>query len=336
MAEISYFQKYSQRENHITNNTMLMFRHIYRHNPLRFEKFLKEIISDAQIDIGLVFSQQIREQSSIPDGYIRQTPLSIYIEAKADGELYLEQIQRHVDSVVKSNLPKGSAVIIGLAKKQPNEADIREFERVCNEVGIHYTTITYLELVALLNDKGIFPEHETDLQEIIEDYETFLRSDGMLPNPYEMVAFPCGTSWDENIKYSIYYEQSSKSSKAHVPFIGIYNNKKITHIAEILGTCICKPENGGLIFEKEYGCVSQEDIDKIRDVISATNYYDLNQGLERYYLLGDLYEVNIEKKSSGGIRGHRYFDLKELSGDKILPEDSIEDISRKVSGSSFI
>lgn len=335
MSEISYFQKYSQRENHITNNTMLMFRHIYRHNPLRFEKFLKEIISDAQIEIGLIFCQQIKEQSSIPDGYIRQTPLSIYIEAKADGELYLEQIKRHVDSVRESNLPKGSAIIIGLSKRQPNDKTTKEFESVCNEAGIHYSAITYSELVALLKDKDIFPAHETDLQEIIEDYETFLRSDGMLPNLYEMVAFPCGTSWEENIKYSMYYEGDSKSSKAHVPFIGIYKNKKITHIAQILGTLISKVENGVLAFERESGVITQDDMLKIKEVIEITNYYDLTQGLERYYLLGQLYEVNIQKKSSGGIRGHRYFDLQKLSDGTLLPEDSIEQIAKKITDKSF-
>lgn len=110
---------------------MLMFRHVYRQNPLRFEKLLKEIISDSQIDIGLIFSQQIREQSSIPDGYIRQAPLSIYIEAKADGDFYLEQIKRPYRQCKKSKPPIGSAIIIGLSKKQPNEATVRQFEQAC-------------------------------------------------------------------------------------------------------------------------------------------------------------------------------------------------------------
>jgi hypothetical protein len=40
--------------------------------------------------------------------------------------------------------------------------------------------------VESLND--ICPEYESDLKEIIIDYESFIRSQGMLPNPFEIVA----------------------------------------------------------------------------------------------------------------------------------------------------
>lgn len=333
MAEISYFQKYSQKENHITNNTMLMFRHVYRHAPLRFEKLLKEVISDASIDLGMVFSQQIRAHNSVPDALITQKPLSIYIEAKADGDLYPEQIQRHVDSVLQEKLPKGSSIIIGLTKKRPNQLVVKSFEDICNDKGINFAIITYSELLEIL--RKLFAEHEADLLEIVDDYETFLRSDGMLPNPLEMVVFPCGTSWDENIKYKIYYEQSSKPSKAHVPYIGIYNNKRITHVGNIVGTCICQSDGENLSFEKESGTVTQSNIEKINNMIEETDYYDLSKGFERYYIIGDLHEINIEKSSSGGIRGHRYFDLQKLAKDSIKPNDSLDQIVSKVKNGSF-
>ena len=46
MAELSYFQKYTQRENHITNNTLLMMRHLYQHGVARFEQFLTNLIGE--------------------------------------------------------------------------------------------------------------------------------------------------------------------------------------------------------------------------------------------------------------------------------------------------
>ena len=85
MSEISYFQKYTQQENHITNNTLLMFRHLYRHNPLGFERFLNNMIDDEKLEIGLVFQQQVRAKKSVPDGIISQEPFNIYIEAKVGG-----------------------------------------------------------------------------------------------------------------------------------------------------------------------------------------------------------------------------------------------------------
>ncbi len=41
MSEIHYFQRYSQKENVITNNTLLLFSRLYNHSPQKFNLFLK-------------------------------------------------------------------------------------------------------------------------------------------------------------------------------------------------------------------------------------------------------------------------------------------------------
>ena len=127
---------------------MLMFQHIYRHGQLRFEQFLQEIMSDSRVDIGLSFNQQVKGKSSIPDGHISQKSLNIYIEAKADGTLYLEQIKRHVKSIKESNIPNNSAILIGLSKNQSDESTLKKFRDAC-DANIRYVNITYFELVSI-------------------------------------------------------------------------------------------------------------------------------------------------------------------------------------------
>ena len=337
MSAISYFQKYSQKENHITNNTMLMFRHIYRHSSSRFESLLKEIITDEQYDIGLIFNQQERASHSIPDGHIYQEPLSIYIEAKADGKLNLEQIKRHAESAAEQK--KENTIIIGLAKTEPSTSDLKAFETACANHQVQFVSVTYSELIDYLNNTSLFPEYESDLRGIISDYEEFLRTEGMLPNPYEMVVFPCGTSWAENRDHKIYYEPARRSSKAHVPYIGIYTNKTITHIGEILATYRVEIENGKRSYEQETGNFPQKDaVERIEKVINETEYYNLGKDSERYYIIDELYEVNIEKRTSGGFPGHRYFDLtrRTSAGHKITSEDTISDIAKKLKGAHLI
>ena len=333
MSEISYFQQYSQKENHITNNTLLMFRHLYRHSVLRFEGFLKEIIGNDYIDIGLIFEQQIRAESSVPDGMITQQPLNIYIEAKADGVLYPEQIKRHIDSIKKHKVKSDTAIIIGLCRDALSDSDLLKFEGLCIDKAITFVYITYNELVLSL-DK-LCPDYETDLQEIIDDYTLFLKNQGMLPNPFNMVVFPCGTSKAENVKFSMYYEGHSRPSKAHASFVGIYNNKKITHFGRLRATAICYLEGDKLIVKPEHNTFTNADKDTVRAVIENTPYYDLKDNAERYYMIDDLQQVDIIKSSSGGIRGHRYFDLQSFTDEKLEADMTTSEIAMNVMGQTF-
>lgn len=335
MSDISYFQKYSQRENHITNNSLLMMRHLYRNSPTRMESFIKSVLDDDQIEIGLTFQQQIRASNSIPDALISQSALNIFIEAKADGLLYLDQIQRHVDSITAQNIEKESCIILGLTKRLPADKDLTDIRNACKTNGIKFTAVTYSELIA--NLYALCPEYETDLYEIVQDYESFLHSVDMIDNPFQMVVFPCGTSWNENIEYGIYYEQGTKPSKANSPFIGIYRDKKITHIGKIKGSAICSLKNGNLIIQgakPESGSLDEKDLATIQEVIEKTPYYDLGKSSERYYLIEDLQEVNLIKTSSGGLRGHRYFDLQAFS-EYDLRGLSMEEIVKNISGKTF-
>ncbi len=335
MAEVSYFQKYSQKENHITNNTLLMFRHLYRLSPLKFEAFLHGVFGDDKVKIGVIFQQQTKGSSSIPDAVISQKSINIFIEAKAEGSLYLEQIERHIKTVSDKDLSKGTGILLGLTKEKLSEKDKELFSDTCEEKGIQFIASTYLEVISIL--RSLSSEYELELVEIINDYEEFLRNSDMLPNPFNMVIFPCGTSWKENIEYGVYYEGANKL-KANASYIGIYTNKKITHLGKIKGTVCCKVENGDLVVDggnAETGSISEEEYNKILCMINNTNYYALGEDFERYYIIEKLYETNIRKTSSGGVMGRRYLDLRDFSSTKLSEDHSMEEIVNFVSNASF-
>ena len=83
MNTIHYFQRYSQRENVVTNNTLLLFSRLYTHNPYSFGGFINECL-DAPLGVGVSFVQQKRASSkgSVPDGLISQSSFKIVIETK--------------------------------------------------------------------------------------------------------------------------------------------------------------------------------------------------------------------------------------------------------------
>jgi hypothetical protein len=337
MSEISFFQKFSQKENHITNNTLLMLRHFYRYSPIKFDNLIKEIIGDSNIEIGLSFQQQVRESSSIPDAFISQKPINIFIEAKANGRHYIEQIGRHIKSAEDKNFPEGSVIIICLSKHKIPDQDLLLICEQCEKKRFIFVAISYSELLDFMYANCL--KNETGLYEIIEDFDSFLDNVDMLDNPFRMVVFPCRISLNENIKYGIYYEQATKPSKAHSPYLGIYKNKKITHFGRIKTVAICKTENNELVIKngkEEKGKLTKEDKLKIIAMIRNTTYYDLGKEFERYYLVEKLFEINIEKNSPSGIRGHRYFDLADDFAKKSLKEYNMEDICLSIKQKSFI
>lgn len=57
MAKVHYFQRYSTKENVVTNNTLLLFSQIYFYKEEYLEKMLGEINDDLEVSIGINFEQ---------------------------------------------------------------------------------------------------------------------------------------------------------------------------------------------------------------------------------------------------------------------------------------
>ena len=122
MTNISYFQRYSQRENHATNNTLLVMRHFYQVSPQKISEVLSELC-ETDLSVGLLFEQQVRSPTSVPDALISQAPLDIYFETKREGKLNLSQIDRHLVSINRNSRNHAQKFLFGLTKTQINDVD---------------------------------------------------------------------------------------------------------------------------------------------------------------------------------------------------------------------
>lgn len=311
MSDISYFQRFSQAENHVTNNTLLILRHVYRNSQTKLEALLHALVADENLDvpIGLSFKQQTRESHSVPDAYISQASFNLYIEAKMDGKLYEDQIVRHLSSILNRGHPNGSIFLLGLAKEKLSEGDDKKFREMAILAGVSFIGITYTQLADELI--RLCSEYETELREIVEDYSRFLSSLGLLVNPFSrMVVFPCSASRDQNVKFGIYYLPATRSELIDCSIIGLYKNKEVSHIGRIRSYGLWSFSSGKFQFLKEQGEVTEDDLEKVERLIAASPYYDLRSVNHRFYMVDKFEKVNFLKKSSGGMRGRRYFDLK--------------------------
>ena len=116
MTRVSYFQNYANLENHTTNNTLLILRHVYQASPAKLAKILGELL-EQEIPIGPSFQQQVRIEESIPDGHISQAGIQLYIETKTAGKLWRDQIERHVRGIAPQDRAVAGEWLSGLPDK---------------------------------------------------------------------------------------------------------------------------------------------------------------------------------------------------------------------------
>ncbi len=306
MANISYFQRYSQRENHATNNTLLVMRHFYQVSPQKISEVLSELC-EKELSVGLLFEQQLRSATSTPDALISQAPLEIYFETKRGRNLDLSQIDRHLDSINDGTSNHAQKFLFGLTKAQISDADRVKILRRVKEKGknVTFVPITFAKIVQSL--RSVCAVHETALYEILSDYESYLESENLLQTGQILSAFAVGDTFDENVQHRLYFEPADRPSKVGSSFIGLYRNKCIEQLASFNTVVVGGEIIGDYVSEK--GTLSDEERKRLQGAIE--DYPTLLNREHRYYLFGELYNTNFIKCSKGGMRGYRKFDLSE-------------------------
>lgn len=341
MSALNHFQTYSQRENHVTNNTMLMLRHVYRVSPRLLEAVLQALPGEgadvAAFEIGPRFEQQVRRAHSVPDAVLSQEPLNVYLEAKHGGELYDDQLDRHIASIAEQDHPLGSAVLVGVTRDEVAADALAGWQEKAQAHKVAFVAATYRSMLDALEGACA---GERDLADILDDYRAFLGGEGLLPDRHrKLAAIPGGTSWRENVAHGAYFEPASRNSKSvQAAFLGTYHNKHVSHVGRIEAVAVCRVANGALhIDEEELGPLTEAHRTRIAAIVEAAIYYP-GLGTEpiRYYLVDRFAETDLRKISSGGMRGLRYFDVAELAGVSDVPQDArAEDVAEMLRGTSY-
>lgn len=332
MSRVSYFQTFSQRENHVTNNTLLLLRYVYQSSQFKLESLLSELFESAP-SLGLHFDQQIRESYSVPDAVMSQDRFRIYIETKLGAGLWRDQIERHARGIGQEK--HEATYLIGLTRSPIADAEQDALKQACKDHHVIFASVTFSDVLAAA--RSVCAEHEVNLASIIDDYETFLASVGLLDDRWKrLAAVACGTSYQENETFRLYYEGADRRSKDSCRFLGIYRNKTVSLIGAPRAVLICRYENDGVVVEKaESGTASADDLDRIKKVIESTGYYDLKNGSLRFYLVDEWAPCEIRKASPGGIRAVRYIDLTDYVPEAILRNGSLTAVAEKLSGIVF-
>lgn len=309
MTDLHFFQRYSQPENVATNNVLLLLRLIHQARRGAFENLMKGLLEDDSeraLNVGPTFHQQVRGPARVADGLIRQRGFDLLIETKRGDSFDVEQAIGHLEQIRSSSNP-----ILLLLGRQPLADDpslARLFAAAGTEPSVRVFVRSFKQLIEQCR---AIAEADAELTSIVEDFQGFCAESDLLPvDEYTLFVPPCGESFDDNLRYRLYYCPATRPRRLGHWF-GVYREKCVHAIGAIGRVLVVGLRDGAV----DTPGATAEERERILGAIEAARQrdWDLLAEPHTFYLCADLARTRFVKDSPGGIAGHRYFDLGKLT-----------------------
>lgn len=313
MGSVHIFQRFSQQENVVTNNTLLLLSRLHRGNADMFSDVLGDLFEGQGPTVGPTFVQQKRgkgKSATVPDGSIAQSSFRVLVETKVTAPWLLPQLEGHLKSFGTEDV----RILLLLGKTPPPDALVEQLEQLAlaaaspGRPAVAIVPLSFERLIQIVRER--LDERDRDLEELVEDFAGFAAHSGLLPTePYMMRVVPCGTSFAENQTLRLYYENAARGSQAH-RFLGIYKDKAVRLVGEVTSKVCANVVAGQLEADVK---LSADESRRIRDAIAAANKHgwDIRTGF-RFTLVKEFFPTDFAKASSGGMRKHRILDLRTI------------------------
>lgn len=335
--KIHYFQRYHEKENVATANTMLLLSRLYSYSSDKFFSFLKSEYFADSFEPELVFTLQEKSVDSIPDATITQEGFKIVVETKLTDWFYLDQLMRHL----KSFGDEKNKIMITLASAPMAEEKLADFEKQLKEYNatqthpvIHINT-TFEAMANAIRE--VVDDRDYEIQEVLDDYLNYCYTDGLIPvsDSWKYLRMQlAGTTFDFNFANGVYYDKSERGFRAH-DYLGLYKQKSVRAIGKVCARITAMETDNGVEYMAEYGELTDERRQQIVEAMADgdSHGYDLRTTEHRYFFVEKFYETDFKKITPGGSMGTRIFDLSQLLGTDDIPE--VEDIAELLKNKSW-
>ena len=315
MGKVHIFQRYSQRENLVTNNTLLFLSRLQDYNNKKFEKVINAILQENNLilNIGVNFYQQERGANSVPDGNISQDEFKVAIETKLFDNFSLSQLKDHVKSLFKES--GKNRILLALSKSEVSKeikSQVISYLKSINS-DIKFASISFSGLIELVSQN--IAEYEIDFREVIDEFQEFCNENELTKDEADyMLVVTAGTSLKENIEYGLYYDPVTRNHNTDFKYLGLYSNKSIVAIGKIM-YCVWADLGEDKIIINNNVDIPEEIKSRILKIIKKTDYYDIRKG-HKFYVVDKFYGTNYIKRSHGSLRGKQYFKISDIPGGK--------------------
>lgn len=322
--KIHYFQRYHEKENVATANTMLLLSRLYSYSSDKFFRFLKSEYFSDSFNPEIIFTLQEKSVESIPDATITQESFKIVVETKMSDWFYDDQLMRHLSSFSDEKYK----VIMTLApelmdekKKEDFEEKLQEYNQTQHHPVIHVNT-TFEAMANAIGD--VLDDRDYELQDVLADYLNYCYTDGLIPvsDAWKYMRMQlAGTTLDFNISENVYYDNAERGFRAH-DTLGLYKNKSVRAIGKVIARITAIETEQGIKYDAEFGELTDERKAIIEKAMfdGDSHGYDLRTIKHRYFFVDKFYETDFAKISPRAPMGTRIFDLTQVLGTEIIPD----------------
>lgn len=324
--KIHYFQRYHEKENVATANTMLLLSRLYQYSSDKFFRFLKSEFFSDSFEPEIAFQLQEKSVDSIPDATITQESFKIVVETKMSDWFYSDQLMRHLNSfhgekykVMLTLAPE----LMGDDKREAFEKKLEEYNAAQEHPVIHINT-TFEGVANGIQE--VIDDKDYEMQEVLDDYLNYCYNDGLIAvsDSWKYMRMQlAGTTFSFNIMEDIYYDNAERGFRAH-DYLGLYKNKSVRAVGRVCARITAVENEDGVQYEAEFGDLTQERKEKILRAIADGDKhgYDLRRTKHRYFFVDEFYETDFKKITPRAPMGTRIFDLTQILETEQLPETS--------------
>jgi hypothetical protein len=329
--EISLFANYHQNENVTTNYCGLVMKLLYEESPKRFEELLATLVkTDTDLIVGPTFSQQTKQNDSIPDLQIIQKSFSVFFETKMDDWYYGNQILRHISGF---NSDTHLKILFLLCNFDDRSIETR-FQKEISEArnaGIIIQPLSFEDFVGALEQVS----RSEYLITILDEFKVFLDRGGLLPKWKHLLDVVNCKGTMHEITENVYMCPDTGGAYSHrrAKYFGPYTGKVVSSIFEIKAVVVVDINQSDAIVK--WKDPKHEDAQLIDEAIQKMQLWDLrideNKSVPlQVFLLDNRATTHFEKRTSGGmIQSKKYF------WDIAVGCDNSEELATKLMGKGW-
>lgn len=322
--KIHYFQRYHQKENVATANTMLLLSRLYSYSSDKFFRLLKSEFFSGSFEPEIVFNLQEKSKDSVPDATITQEGFKIVVETKLSDWFYSEQLVNHL----KSFGDEKYRVIMTMASEPMSTNRRADFEKKLTEYNatqsrpiIHINT-TFETLANAIGE--VIDDRDYEMQEVLEDYLNYCYNDGLITvsDAWKYMRMQlAGVTMAFNLSENVYYDKAERGFRAH-DYLGLYTNKSVRAIGKVCARITAIETSDGISYKAEYGELTKDRKQKIKLAMdnADTHGYDIRMIEHRYFFVEQFYETDFKKITPRAPMGSRIFDLTQIFATDNLPD----------------
>jgi hypothetical protein len=197
---------------------------------------MEKLCGDEEFQLSgswLHFRQQRGTGKSVLDGYISQDSVKIAVETKLGDSFDLEQLERHL-SVFGAEQHK---LLILLSPALRDDSRLKDIRADAKKRGIQVIYKSFEEIIRIMT--SCLSDHDEEMTALVDDYESFCSEWDLLPrDQYTMFVPTCAESFEDNLEFGLYYCPVTYSRRK-TKYLGIYSNKAVRAIGQLVKTVAC-------------------------------------------------------------------------------------------------